>query len=62
MTINNITLEFALGVGAVNAPQLCDGPRRPQVEHDQVHPDFHRLPRLRALTHRNALLQQRQEG
>lgn len=56
-----LTLEFALGVGAVDAPQLSDGPRRPQVEHDHVHPDFHRLPRLCPLTHCHALLQQRQE-
>lgn len=57
----SLTLELALGVGAVDAPQLGDGPRCPQVEHDHVHASFHRLPRLCPLTHCRALLQQRQE-
>lgn len=57
-----LTLQFALSVGAVDAPQLCDGPRRPQVEHDYINPGFHRLPRLRPFAHRHALLQQGQEG
>lgn len=56
-----LTLEFSLSIGAVDAPQLSDGPGGPQVEHDHVHPDLQCLPWLSPLTHCRALLQQKQE-
>lgn len=54
-----LTLELALGVGAVDGAQLGHGSRRSQVEHDYVHAHVGHIPGLRPLCH--APLQQREQ-
>lgn len=58
-TFPPLTLELALGVGAVDGAQLGHGPGRSQVEHDYVHAHVGHVPGLRPLCH--APLQQREQ-